>query len=175
MVFDFHKPHKHTRMRRLFYVLFFIAIPVTFACLTSCSHNRRWEKEAALLLDKSKKLDVLHHRLNQRIDSLWDATSIALDKALPSDFPSIDRGIFIKARNADHIRMFMSYNLLDDDAKALVSNAGAYDKMLADQVRDLFRQEQEFGQEKLKFLNQVEKNDPDAGRKYADQFLLANK
>lgn len=154
------------------FVLFLSAIVFTLA---SCTRDRQWYKEAAQLLKKSNDLEQNHQLLNHRIDSLWDATSMALDKALPADFPSIDRGIFIKARNADHIRMFMSYKLLDENAKAIVNKAGEYDEMLAVQVRQLFQQEQEFGQEKSKFLNQVEKNNPDAGRKYADQFLLAGK
>ncbi|HZV68030.1 MAG TPA: hypothetical protein VFG10_00720 [Saprospiraceae bacterium] len=138
--------------------------------LTSCNQQSDWEIESAQLLRKSNELDLKHLQLNRRIDSLWDATSISLNEALPDDFPSIDRNIFLKARNADHIRMFMSYKLLDEKAKALVNKAGEYDEMLAVQVRNLFAQQHDFEEQKINFLSKVEHKDQRASRLYAERF-----
>ena len=88
--------------------------------LQSCAPQSPWEEESEALLRKTTALEDLHHQLNLRIDSLWDVTTDQLAGMMPSDFPSIDREIFLKARNADHMRMFMSFDLLSDDAQNLV-------------------------------------------------------
>jgi hypothetical protein len=138
--------------------------------LQSCGHERHWKQEGDALLLRSQELDNQLILLNTRIDSLWDTTSTQLANALPPDFPSIDRDIFINARNADHIRMFMSYKLLDAATQSLVMQAGSYDSLLALQVRDLFLEQQKFEQEKNQFLAQLEKQDKAAGQEFAEKF-----
>jgi len=145
----------------------------TFFILSACDPQGQWDKQSALLLQQADQLEAKQIQLNTRIDSLWDATTEALAKALPSDFPPTDRDIFLKARNADHIRMFMSYKLLDAQTQDLVNKAGQYDEMLANQVRDLYAQRQNFEKEKIQFLSQVERHDKKAGQHYAEQLSVA--
>jgi len=152
---------------------FRLVIVGTFFILTACHPREQWDKQSALLLQQADQLEARQIQLNTRIDSLWDATTAALAKALPADFPPTDRDIFLKARNADHIRMFMSYKLLDANAKDLVNKAGEYDEMLANQVRELYAQRQNFEKEKIQFLSQVERRDKKAGQHYAEQFSVA--
>ena len=141
-----------------------------FLVLTACDHTTAWQAESEALLHRGDSLEAEHQLINTRIDSLWDATTALLASAIPQDFPPTDREIFLKARNADHIRMFMSFKSLSPDVQAVVDNAGKYDAMLAGQIRELQAQQQAFELEKNQFLENVEKADQMAGQRYAEAF-----
>ncbi|MBK9492227.1 MAG: hypothetical protein IPO07_28150 [Haliscomenobacter sp.] len=98
--------------------------------LSGCKSRIQWEQEQAELLRQTVELEQRHCQIKASVDSLWDVTSAQLARVFPVDFPSIDRDIFIKARNADHIRMFMSFKQLDAAAQSLVNQAGEQDKNL---------------------------------------------
>jgi prefoldin subunit 5 len=141
---------------------------ITFIFITACDRHAAWDAQGNALISQAASLEQQHMLLNTRIDSLWDATTIALAAALPSDFPPTDRGIFLKARNADHIRMFMSFNTLSPETQALVNNAGKQDEMLAGQMRQLQQKQEAFEQEKIEFLRKVAETDTSAYTRYAD-------
>lgn len=157
---------------------FFISISTVLflafiAAIAGCDGNSRWEKEQSGLLSQAAYLEHRHSQLNASIDSLWDVTTAQLTAALPSSFPVQDRNIFLKARNADHIRMFMSFKQLAPETQSLVIKAGEYDSLLAAQVRALLAQSQEFEQQKMQFLRKVEQRDTAASRLYADELRTA--
>lgn len=155
--------------------------PIVSACvlislfiLPSCNRERAWQEEADALIIKAANLEALHARLNNRIDSLWDQTTTQIEQALPENFPEVDRGIFLNSRNADHIRMFMSFKLLDEETQALVDKAGKEDAMLASQVHALKIQREDFEKQKLQFLQKIQQENEKAGRIYTDKFRLAS-
>lgn len=129
-----------------------------YAFGTGCYSKAREQEQYSALLDRAAELEHRHCRLDASIDSLWDVTSHKLDQAMPATFPSIDRDIFLKARNADHIRMFMSFQKLTPEAQNLVDEAGKYDAQLAGQVRSLLQQKQAFEKEKMQFLKEAKQN-----------------
>lgn len=143
--------------------------------LSACDRTASWNAESEGLLHRADSLEMQHHIINTRIDSLWDATTAVLASEIPEDFPPTDREIFLKARNADHIRMFMSFKSLSPEAQAIVDSAGKYDAMLALQIRDLQISQQAFEQEKNQFLARVEKADQQAGQMYAEAFRKITK
>ena len=144
-----------------------------FIALAGCQQHSQWEEESTRLLSRASELDARQNDLDNSIDSLWDATTVKLDDMIPADFPPVDRNIFLKARNADHIRMFMSYNTLNDSIHSLVDAAGSYDEFLAEQARLLLSERQEFEKDKIQFLRKVSQVDPDISLVYAERFRNA--
>lgn len=142
--------------------------------LQSCGSRTQWEEESAELLRKTTALEELHLQLNARIDSLWDTTTTQLAVMIPADFPPTDRDIFLNARNADHMKMFMSFELLSEDAKTLVMKAGEYDQFLAKQIHHLIAEREKFEEDKNRFLTEVQHEDEAASRQYADKFRMAS-
>ncbi len=138
--------------------------------MNACQPSNEWNKEGDTLVQQATLLEKKHTILNARIDSLWDATSDALDKALPADFPPVDRDIFLNARNADHIRMFMSYKSISPELQSMVDRAGEYDQMLAQQIRDLQEDKQLFEHQKIEFLQKVAQQDAATSVAYAGRF-----
>ena len=144
---------------------------ITCSLLTvGCNHQQVWEKESVQILSQMAQLEQKHGLLNHRIDSLWDVTTAALEKNLPASMPPVDRNIFLKARNAGHIRMFSSFELLDSNTQAVIHRAGEYDKILATQIRDLFEQRRQLEQVRNAFLRKVAETDSKASIEYAYKF-----
>lgn len=139
----------------------------SWAVLSGCGQQEKWENECAHLLEQRSGLQQRRCQLDARVDSLWDATSEQLMRVLPASFPAADREIYLKSRNADHIKMFMSFHTLDSSTQRLVNNAGVYDAALATQIRDWMGEYQAFEQQKIQFLKQVDQHDTEVGRGYA--------
>ena len=139
-------------------------------CQEKTSH---WQQEGDALLAQNAALNAKLKSLNSSVDSLWDTVSVQLDHTIPPDFPEVDRNIFIKARNAGHIRMFMSYKQLDAATQSLVNAAGVADSLLAIQIQQLYSERQAFEQQKLHFLSEVEKSDKALSKTIAEKFRTA--
>lgn len=146
-----------------------IALLGTMLTLLACTTSN--QKEA--LLQQALALEQRNCQLNASIDSLWDATAAQLESALPASFPAIDRDIFLKARNANHIRMFMSFKQLDSKSQALVNQAGQYDEMLAAKVHHLLVEKQQFEAQKNQFLQQLAQKDLSASQAFAKKIRQA--
>lgn len=142
--------------------------------MSACQSSNAWTEEGDKLVQKATLLERQHTILSARIDSLWDATSESLEKALPADFPPVDRDIFVNARNADHIRMFMSYKSISPELQSMVDKAGEYDQMLAQQMRALQMEKQQFENQKIQFLQKVAQQDAATSVAYAGRFRNAS-
>ena len=164
------------RFKHFIHTILFIAAISLLSI--SCNQSKSWENEYVLLEKEGAQLNNEYHQLNVRVDSLWDATTAHLAKAIPEDFPPTDRDIFLNSRNADHIRMFMSFQKLDTATQAIVNDAGKQDALLAGQMRVLQHEIEGFEQKKIAYLREIEQHDPLAGKKFAERFksnaLLVN-
>lgn len=67
----------------------------------------------------------------------------------------------------------MSFKTLSDHTKAIVNNAGTQDALLANKIRALYIERQDFENKKLLFLSKVEKQDKVASRECAEKFKSA--
>ena len=145
---------------------------VLLACIfmAGCTKNNSLEKEASVLLEESRDLHKRHLQIEARIDSLWDVTTAVLANNLPADMPPVDRDIFLKSRNAYHIRMFMSFDKLDPSIQEVVNMAAHEDESLADSIRILSEERLAFEKKKNKLLMELEKVDKETARSYAAQF-----
>jgi len=140
----------------------------------SCKETNQWDQESATLIKSSQDLSNRHQQLDASVDSLWDITTSTLEKQLPQNFPSIDREIFLNARNADHMKMFKSYELLDTNTKSLIEQAGLYDQKIAQQMQVLMEERSQLERNKVQFLGKVAQSDRELSRQYADQFRSAS-
>ena len=149
-----------------------ILISLMFGLLSllACNHQNQWEKESLQILSQTALLEQKQQLLNHQIDSLWDVTTVELEKNLPESMPPVDRNIFLNARNADHIRMFSSFGLLDPKTQEVINRAGEYDKILATQVHRLFEERRQLEQLRNSFLKKVAETDSKASIEYAYKF-----
>jgi hypothetical protein len=149
-----------------------ILLPVVIISLFTgwhCGGSENWRIEEEKLYSRMMELQTRHSEINSSIDSLWDATSSMLDEALPADLPPVDRNIFLNSRNADHIRMFMSFEKIDPALQKLVNDAGIQDKKLAQALHTLLEEKLEFERDKLDFIRKVEKHDGSAADVFTER------
>lgn len=161
-----------TKIKTCVYISLFIFVSAALM-LTSCDRKDQLEKQYKELLSQAIDLEHRHCQLKVNIDSLWDTTSVQLAHLLPSDFPTTDRNIFLKARNAEHIKMFMSFKQLDSSAQSLVNNAGKYDEVIARQVHKLLEEKQAFEKQKIEFLQKAEQQGRLTSQMYTSSFQTA--
>jgi hypothetical protein len=140
----------------------------------SCKPKPQWHIESEQLTHQVEQWNQRYEALNHQVDSLWDTTSLQLAEALPADFPATDRDIFIRARNADHILMFMSYKKLDADLQRLVTDAGLHDARLAEALRQLYHDRSALDDAISSFLVRVSHADPASGYRYVTHFASLN-
>ncbi len=162
-------------LNKPFIQIFTFSLLLAGAWLGSGCHNQtsHWQQEGDVLVAQNTALNAKLLSLNAKVDSLWDTVSVQLDHAIPPDFPAVDRNIFIKARNAGHIRMFMSYKQLDPAIHSLVDQAGVADSLFALQIQQVYAERQAFEQQKIHFLSEVEKSDKALSKTLADKFRTA--
>lgn len=156
-------------MKNLFIAITGLLLLNALWVLPGCADSDSWDRERSGLLRRATEMERRHCQIKASIDSLWDTTTARLERVLPASFPAADRDIFLKARNADHIRMFMSYKQLDRETQSLVDRAGQYDAALAAQMRALLAQKQAFERDKNQFLRKVKQRDTAASRRYAEE------
>ena len=159
-------------MRKCFLVLC-VAIYLVALCVCSACKTDNCDQQATELLLKAEVLQERHELLENEIDSLWDLTTAKLAMGLPDNIPPLDRDIFLKSRNADHIRMFMSFDKLDRSLQEVVIEAGRYDQVLASKIRTLSNERLAFEKEKLQFLKKIKQTKGEvASRKIAKQLSM---
>jgi hypothetical protein len=139
-----------------------------------CKPKPQWHLESEQLTQQVNQWNEQFDALNHQVDSLWDTTSLQLAELLPADFPVTDRDIFIRARNADHIRMFMSYKKLDSDLQHMVTDAGEKDACLAAALRQLHLDKGTLDDAISSFLVRVSEADPASGHRYTTHFTSLN-
>ena len=141
-----------------------------FVGLVACNHQNAYNKTAASLLLKSKQLNQEYQHINAHIENLWDSTSALLACELPAELPPIDRNIFINSRSAYHIRMFMSYKNLNTHIHSIVNAAALKDELLRDQLHKHIKLQQDFENQKNKFLTDISKHDMTLYHLYSEKF-----
>lgn len=138
---------------QIIFLLSFIAFCLSLA---GCQ-QRKWELTAKSLITKQQQLEQRHQQIRVSIDSLWDHTTAMIAERLPEDIPPVDRQIFLESRNADHMKMFMSFDSLDADVQSIIHQAGEYDQHLAGKMHELMQDRQAFEKEKLQLLSVLER------------------
>ena len=138
---------------------------------TACQEKSSLQNEADLLLNKATGLQQQLNLVDHRLDSLWDTTTFHLTKAIPADFPPIDKDIFLKARNANHIMMFSSFYCLDPEARSMVVQAGKMDSLYARDIHWIHQRLDSLEKEKNIFLAKVHAQQPALYKIYAGQFV----
>lgn len=104
--------------------------------LSACTRQPGWNAEAQTLVDKAQSILCELHALNAETDSLWDATVLVMDSLLPTDMNLVDRQGMLSIRNANLIRTYRIYKMLDSDFHALIDDADLKDQALVEKIRN---------------------------------------
>ncbi len=100
----------------------------------SCHDSSKQEESLHDLFAQEK---VVYCHLNALQDSIrqdWDNINMLLDKNLPAETPAEERANILKVRNANLIRMFESFEQVDDETKQALHNTEMNDQKVAQRM-----------------------------------------
>lgn len=106
-----------------------ICLGVMLMTLVSCStdHNEK-EVELRQLFMQEKALSCELQAMKEQVRQDWDSINMLLDKNLPEDMPEEEKTNMLKVRNANLIRMFESFEEVDEEVKEALKDTELRDQ-----------------------------------------------
>ncbi|MEZ4948494.1 MAG: hypothetical protein R2784_03750 [Saprospiraceae bacterium] len=89
------------------------------------------------LIEKQKRTECRLSELKDSIDRTWDEINEMMVKNLPDLIGAEEAESIVKVRNAEHLRMFQSYDKLDSSIIDVIDQAEIADKRFAQSIKDL--------------------------------------
>ncbi len=119
-------------MKSIFYFLSLLVVGVS-----ACSQPMDETKALAELSQQELLLNCRLSGIRDSISGQWDQVNQMLDEKLPPDMPAKEKANMLKVRNANLIRMFQSYEGLDQELKSTLEFTENMDLDLTRQITAL--------------------------------------
>ncbi|MEZ4950618.1 MAG: hypothetical protein R2784_14720 [Saprospiraceae bacterium] len=115
---------------------------ITCMYLLACSGQPDLEVEKTYsqiksLVDSQEKVECRLTSLKDSLDLTWDTINNLIKKNLPKSMSKEECKAIVNVRNADHLRMFQSYNKLDSSVIIAVNDAEMTDNNIALEIISL--------------------------------------
>lgn len=137
-------------MKPLSYFLFLLIFTV-LGCV-----NKPKEKAALLeLFRKEKNLNCQLVSIKDSITTEWDNINHLLEENLPADMPVEEKTNMLKVRNANLIRMFQSYNNIDEGVKMELNKTEQLDMKMTKRITALKQELQKIELEKMALFQKI--------------------
>lgn len=137
-------------MRPVCYLLF-VTLTGAWACDTA-------QNEKTALLELFHKEKALNCRLASMKDSItteWDNVNHLLEESLPADMPEEEKTNMLKVRNANLIRMFQSFALMDEEMKMELKKTEQLDLEMTKRITTLRQEANMIETQKIELLGQI--------------------
>ncbi len=146
--------HRSTkRYRVLKSVFYFLLIPLIglFGC------DKQPSDEAILLelFQKEKELNCSLSSMKDSISTEWDNINTLLTNTLPPDMPQQERANMLKVRNANLIRMFQSFDDLDETVKMALRKTEEMDQKMTKRITSLKQESNKIESQKIALFEKI--------------------
>jgi hypothetical protein len=137
-------------VKNIFYFLLLL-LPVVLGCADKPKH------EATLLelFQKEKKLSCQLSSMKDSITTKWDNINHLLEENLPAEMPAEEKTNMLKVRNASLIRMFQSYDDVDEGVKMALDKTEQLDLEMAKRIAALKKEVEKIESEKMMLLQKI--------------------
>ncbi len=116
---------------------------IAFCLLTiGCQSASDYERRIHDIASREKVIDCELQYLRDSVGMEWERVNTMLEGKLPATMPSEEKNNMLRAKNANLIRMFESYQALGDEVKMAVDKAERKDESMAGQIMQ-FRKEKQ--------------------------------
>jgi hypothetical protein len=142
------KPHSLLKSVACFLLISLIGI---FGC-------EKQPSDEAILLELFQKEKALNCRLSSMKDSIstaWDDINHLLTNALPPDMPEQERANMLKVRNANLIRMFQSFDDIDESVKMALSKTEEMDQEMTKRITSLKQEANKIESQKIALFEKI--------------------
>ncbi|MCB0537905.1 MAG: hypothetical protein KDE33_10320 [Bacteroidetes bacterium] len=130
-------------------------IPLLFICLTGCNTKNREETALLNMFHKEKELSCQLASMKDSITLEWDNINGLLEENLPADMPLEEKNNMLKVRNASLIRMFQSFDEVDEEVKKALDKTEKVDMEMSKRITALKREVQKIESEKMMLFQKI--------------------
>lgn len=131
---------------------------IFFLFLCGCQNTPplEFEQQALQLEQQVVEIECRKMQLKHQIDSIWGATTSAIEKELPRDMEAGAKENLLSLKAEHLIKMLPEYNDLNSNTKALISEASTLDSTMTLQFAAVLKEYNAYEVEMKKFLQAVE-------------------
>ena len=137
-------------MKPLVYLLLVILIGIL-----SCNKNQSVEADLMVLFQKEKELNCRLASMKDSITAEWDNITSLLNQNLPTDMPEAEKANMLKVRNANLIRMFQSFDNVDETIKSALQRTEEMDMKMTKRITSAKRESNNIESQKLTLFEQA--------------------
>lgn len=137
-------------MKSIFYFLSLLL----FAVL-GCTSKPKLEATLLELFQKEKVLNCQLASMKDSITTEWDSINHLLEENLPAEMPAEEKANMLKVRNANLIRMFQSYDAVDEGVKMALDKTEQLDMEMTQRITALKKEVQKIESEKMMLLQKI--------------------
>jgi hypothetical protein len=110
------------------------------------------------LFNEDKELSCKLLSMRDSITIAWDNINYKLEKDLPADMPNAEKTNMLKSRNANLIRMFESFENVDDELKIALDSIELYDIKMAKMILTIRNKREQLEKQKLILFTELSDN-----------------
>lgn len=160
-------------MKTTFYYLFILSFSIL-----ACDQTQQEESLLLNLFQKEKQLNCQLISMKDSITSEWDNINLLLENNLPENMPIDEKNNMLKVRNANLIRMFQSFETVDEGVKMALNKTEQLDMEMTKRITGLKQEMQKIESEKMALfqkINEAGGTDQVARLKEIRESVLADK
>lgn len=95
--------------------------------------------------------------MKDSISMQWDQINLLLENNMPAEMPGEERANMLKVRNANLIRMFQSFEQMDEGVKVALQATEQMDQEMAQSITAMKKTINDIETQKMKLLSVIEK------------------
>lgn len=117
--------------------------------IIGCDKTSHEEVDLLQLFAKEKELNCELASMKDRITKEWDNINFLLKENLAPDMPEEEKANMLKVRNANLIRMFQSFNDMDEELKMALKETEEIDLEMTKRINVLKKESNEIESQKM--------------------------
>ena len=137
-------------MKTVFYFLLIFLFSIL-----GCENKPKEETVLLELFQKEKALNCQLAAMKDSITTEWDNINYLLEENLPAEMPSEEKTNMLKVRNASLIRMFQSFDDVDEGVKMALAKTEQLDIEMTKRITVLKKEVQKIESEKIALFQKI--------------------
>jgi len=144
-----------TKQKLIFMKPTFYFLLILLFAVSGCENKPNEEAVLLELFHKEKKLSCQLASMKDSIITEWDNINHLLEENLPADMPTEEKTNMLKVRNASLIRMFQSFDDVDEEMKMALNKTEQLDMKMTKRITVLKKEVQKIESEKIALFQKI--------------------
>lgn len=142
-------------MKPVFYLLSILL----FTILSCQKEEATKATELRELFHKEKQLNCLLGAMKDSITTEWDTINRLLEREMPPDMPADEKNNMLRVRNANLIRMFESFDEMEEEVKIALKKTEQFDVEMSRRITALKKDLHDIESRKMSLFQQIKQEE----------------